>query len=252
MAKMTLLEIVQDIANDISSDFVNSIEDTEESQMIAQIVKSTYLAMMSNRNWPHQKKTVSLTSYGDSSYPVHMRVVEDIKELIFVNYDKKKTGETRKQYGKVKWIDSDQFLFKTNQNNSDDSTVDTIVDPSGIEIFIRNDKAPEYYTSFDDETLVFDSYDSSVDTVLQASKFQTQAYVMNSWVNSDDAVPDLPSEAFTALLEEAKSRAALKLAKEADQKAEQEAGRQHRWLSRKAWQVNGGIKYPNYGRTTKK
>ena len=82
--KMTLLQLVQDIANDTSSDFVNSIDDTEDSQIIAQIVKSTYFAMMSNRNWPHLRKSVALTSYGDSSYPVHMRVVENIKELILL------------------------------------------------------------------------------------------------------------------------------------------------------------------------
>lgn len=252
MAKMTLLEIVQDISNDISSDFVNSIDDTEESQMIAQIVKSTFFAMMSNRNWPHLKRTVSLSAYGDSSYPVHMRVDENIKELLFVNYDKRKTGETQKRYAEVKYLEPDAFLFKTNQNNSDSSSVDTLLDPSGITILVRNDTAPSYYTSFDDNVLVFDSYDSLVDTTLQSSKFQTQAYIFPSWTHSDDAVPDLPAEAFTALLEEAKSRASLKLTSEADQKAEQEAGRQNRWLARKAYQVEGGIKYPNYGRTSKK
>lgn len=252
MTKMTLLEITQDILNDISGDFVNSIDDTEESQQVAQIVKSTYLAMMSNRNWPHQKKSVALTSYGDSSYPVHMVVVEDIKELVFLNYNKIKTGETRKRYEKVTWEEPDKFLFRTNQENNDATNVDVILDPSGIELLIRNDVAPTYYTSFDDETLVFNSYDSSVDTTLQASKFQAQAYVMPSWTHTDAAIPDLPSEAFTALLEESKSRASLKLVKEPDQKAEQEAVRQHRWLSRKAWQVEGGIIYPNYGRTPRK
>jgi len=250
--KMSLLEIVQDILNDMSSDFVNSIDDTEESQQVAQIVKSTYFAMMSNRNWPHLKGTVVITASGDSSLPTHMNVVEDIKELVILNYNKTKVGETRKRYEKVRWTEPDDFLLRTNQENNDSDEVDVIVDPSGIELLIRNDRAPEFYTSFDDETLIFNSYDSLVDTTLQGSKVQAQAYLMPSWTHTDSAVPDLPVEAFTALLEEAKSRSALKLNQEADQKAEQEAGRQHRWLSRKAWQVKGGIKYPNYGRTPRK
>jgi hypothetical protein len=252
MAKLTLLEIVQDILNDISGDFVNSIDDTEESQQVAQIVKSTYFAMMSNRNWPHLSKTVGLTAYGDSSYPVHMKTVEDIKELIFLNYNKIKVGETRLKYESVKWKDPDQFLYLINQRNNDASNVDVILDPSGIQLLVRNDKAPDFFTSFDDETLVFDSYDSAIDSTLQASKFQAKAYVMPAWVHDDAAIPDLPSEAFTALQEEAKSRSSMKLPKEPDQKAEQEATRQHRWLARKAWQVNGGIKYPNYGRKPRK
>ena len=40
----------------------------------------------------------------------------------------------------------------------------------------------------------------------------------------------------------------FKLKEVQDIKSEQEAGRQQRWLSRKAWTVNGGIRYPNYGR----
>jgi len=252
MAKMTLLGIVQDIMNDMSSDFVNSIDDTEESQMIAQIVKSTYFAMMSNRNWPHLSRAVALTAYSDNELPTHMKVVEDIKELLFLNYNKAKAGETRLKYGKVEWKDPDVFLYRINQENNDADNVDVIQDTSGVQLLIRNDTAPSYYTSFDDTTLIFDSYDSEIDSSLQAGKFQAQAYVFPSWAHEDEAIPDLPAEAFIALLEEAKSRSSLKLNKEADQKAEQEAGRQNRWLSRKAWQIKGGIKYQNYGRTPRK
>lgn len=70
---------------------------------------------------------------------------------------------------------------------------------------------------------------------------------MPTWTHLDDAVPDLPDEAFTLLKEEAKSRAMLRLKQVADQKSEQEARRQNQWLSRKQWRVNGGVKYPNYG-----
>jgi hypothetical protein len=74
------------------------------------------------------------------------------------------------------------------------------------------------------------------------------AYIMPSWLPSDDFIPDLPDEAFTALIEEAKSRASLKLRQVADQKSEQESRRQQRWLARKSRRVSNGIIYPNYGR----
>jgi hypothetical protein len=41
MAKMTLLEIVQDILSDMDSDEVNSINDSVESLQLAQMIKST-------------------------------------------------------------------------------------------------------------------------------------------------------------------------------------------------------------------
>lgn len=252
MAKMTLLEIVVDILNDLDGDEVNSIDDTFESQQVAQIVKSTYIAMMSNRNWPHQMKLVSLVASGNNALPTHVTVQDPVKEMVSVNYNKVRDGETRRKYQPMRWLEPDDFLRHTNRRNSDENNIDIITDPSGVELLIRNDLAPTYYTSFNDSTLVFDSYDNAVDDTIQESKIQARAYVMNSWVHLDDAIPDLPDEAFTALLEEAKSRAALKLRQQPDQKAEQESRRQQAWLARKDWRVKGGIKYPDYGRGSNK
>lgn len=246
--KMTLIEIVQDILSDMDSDEVNTIDDTVEAAQVAQIVKSTYYAMMSNRNWPHLRKTVQIEPSGTSALPTHMNVQEAIKELCFLNYNKAKADETRKVYRPVKYLYPDDFLRVSNKRNSDNADIDIITDPTGVELLILNTAAPTYYTSFDDKALVFDSYDHLVDSTLQQSKVQAQAYILPEWSHVDDFIPDLPDEAFTALLEESKSRAMLKLKQVQDVKAEQEAGRQNRWLARKARRVNGGIRTPNYGR----
>lgn len=248
MAKMTLLEITQDILSDMTSDVINSIDDTEEAQQVAQIVKSTYMAMMSNRNWPHTRQLISLIAFTDSNRPTHMRIDDEVKEMISIYYDKKKNGETRLLYQEVEWKDPDDFLRYTNVRNSDNSNILVVTDPSGVVLLIQNDKAPSYYTSFDDETLVFDSWDSVVENTLQTSKTQARAYVTPIFQMVDSYVPDLPEEAFSAFLEEAKSRAQFKLHSVQDVKSEEEARRQQRWLSRKAWKVSGGIKYPDYGR----
>jgi hypothetical protein len=246
--KLTLLDIVTDILNDMNSDVVDSIDDTAEAAQIAQIVKSTYFAMISNRDWPHLRRGIKLDASGTSSKPTHLKLPDNVKRMSFVHYNKAALGETRRKYLPLKWVDSDEFLRMTNSRNDDADNVDVITDYSGIELLIRNDKAPEYYTSFDDDHLVCDSYDKLVDDTLQQSKTQAQGYVNPIWEMSDDFVPDLPEEAFTLLQEEAKSRASLKLNQTQDQKAEQEAGRQNRWLSRSAWRVKGGIQYPSYGR----
>ena len=249
---MNLLDYVQDILSDLDLDVVNSIDDTFDATQVAQILKSTYLAMMSNRNWPHMRSAIQITASGQTSLPTHMNLQEGVKELLFVNYNKAKSGQTKKVYEPVKFKESDEFLRLLNHRNSDATNVDVIVDASGIELLIVNDTAPEYFTSFDDETMVFDSYDSAVETTLQESKIQAQGYVFPDFELSDTFLPDIPREAESAFLEEAKSKAAFKLKQQPDTKAEQEARRQQRWLSRKAWRVNGGVRYPSYGRTTKK
>jgi len=250
--KMKLIEMVQDIHNDLDLDLVNSIDDTIESQQVAQIIKTTYFAMMSNRNWPHLRESISLVPFSNASLPTHMSVPEGMKELDFVNYNAQKKDETRLRYKAIKWLEPDSFLRKQNALNTDADNTLVVTDPTGVQLMVKTDKAPEFFTSFDDTTLVFDSYNSAVDDSLQESKCQCMAYMMPSWSQTDDFIPDLPSEAFISLLEEAKSKASLKLKQSADNKAEQEAVRQRNWLSRKARRIAGGIHYPNYGRNSHK
>lgn len=247
--RYTLLEIVSDILNDMDGDFVDSINDTDEAVQVAQIVKTTYQALMSNRNWPHSAVVLNITPSTNNLLPTHTTLPDNVKELISVFYDIRKNGETRLNYRQIKYIDPDDFLRLTNQRNNDDVNCDVILDPSGVKILIMKNKAPEYYTSFDDRTMVFDSYDSSVDSTIQANKTQIRAYTIPPFEMRDDFVPDLPDEAFSLLIEEAKSKAMFKLKQTQDIKAEQESNRQNRWLSRKAWKVHERDLYPySYGR----
>lgn len=248
MAKMTLLELVQDIMNDIDADFVNSIDDTTESQQVAQIVKSTFFALMHRRNWRSNKQLLQLVASGDDALPTHMYLPENLSELTLINYDCKREGQTRKFYKNIKFIYPDEFLRRQNGLNDEADNVDVIQDPTGVELIIRNDVPPTYWTSFDDKAIVFDSYEKGVEDTLQTHKVQAFGYVTPQWVHEDSAIPDIPEEDFTLLLEEAKSRASMKIRQVADQKAEQEAQRQDRWLSRRQWRAHGGVRYPHYGR----
>lgn len=254
MAKKTLLEIVQGILSDINSDNVDSITDTEDSEQCAQIVRSTYEALINGKNWPHTRRLIQIDASGNDALPTHMYLKDSVKELLLINYDKRKVSDgARTRFEPVKYLDPDNFLRVCNIRDNTESNVIVITDPGSlIKLNIRDDLAPTYFTSFDDSTLIFDSYDSAVDDTLQKSKIQAYGYVIPAWVHEDDAIPDLPEEAFSLLIEEAKSASALRIAKEADQKAEQESRRQRNWIARKDWTVAGGIKFPNYGRRSYK
>jgi hypothetical protein len=244
----TVLQLVQDILVDINGDEVNSITDTVEAEQIANILKSSYEALVSSDTWPHTRRAIVLNAYSDSTKPNYMTLQDEVKELCAMNYNCIKAGETRKNYKPLTYLDTDKFLVKTNARDNTKSNVDVIIDPSGIELLIQNDKRPEYFTSFNDKDLIFDSYDSAVDSTLQESKFQAQGYIIPSFTVSDSFMPDIPPEAVSYLREETVSRVQLKLREFEDIKAEQSASTQKRTLSRKNWRVNGGTKYPNYGR----
>lgn len=252
MSKMTLLEIVSDILNDLNADNVNTIDDTIESQQVAQIVKSTYFALMHIRNWKGNQQLLPLIASGDDALPTHVTLPENLSELVFVNYDCRLATDTRKVYRNVRYVYPDEFLRRQNQYDDTVDYVDVIQDPTGVELLIRNDMPPTYWTSFDDKVLVFDSYNKEIEDTIQSNKIQAMGFVTPDWQMTDTFIPVLPEEAFTLLLEESKSRASLKINQQADQKAEQEAGRQNRWLAGKQWRAHKGERTPNYGRRGRK
>lgn len=250
--KQTLLEIVQDIMNDMDSDRVSSISDTEESEQIAQIVKTTYFEMIGRRDWKHLFKLSSFNSVGDNTKPTHLNTPENLARLEWFKYNRKKLGETRNRYEDITYLEPLEFIQKTNSRNLDADNVEEIVDFDGARFQVFNDKQPEYYTSFDDRFIVLDSYRFDVETTVQGLNSQVYMYTIPSWTADDLFIPDLPLETFPALLAEAKSVASFKLADAADSKAEQQSVRQQKRLSVNGWAVKGGINYPNYGRIISK
>lgn len=252
MAKKTLLSITQDILNEMDSDEVSSIDDTIEAQQVATIIKNCYYEMINNRNWPHLKKLIQLDALNDLTKPNYLKLPNETKELLSVSYDAAKNSETALKYTNVRFLYPDEFLRYTRTRNSDNDNIRTVVDFSGTSLLIYEDRAPQFWTTFDDLHIVFDSYDKNRDDTLKQLKNQSVAYMEPAWVHTNDAIPDLPSEAFSALEEEAKSVAFFTLKQMVNSKAEQKSARQQRWLSRKAWRAQGGVRYDNYGRVTRK
>lgn len=248
MAKMTLLEMVQDILNDMDADEVNSINDTVESVQVSQIIKTCYFEMLSNRNWPHMRQLVQLEASGDVTKPNYLKLPTTLKELVSIKYESRKDALGKSELKDLIYKEPDVFLRYVSNRNSTLANIQTVYDFSGSPLLILNDTAPTYWTSFDDEYLLTDSYDLNLDTTLQSSKTQCLAYLYPSWTKTDSFIPDLPIEAFSALLEEAKSTAFISLKQMSNQKAEQKANRQQRWLSRKAWRAKGGVQYADFGR----
>ena len=246
--KMTLLEIVQDILNSMDSDEVNTISETIESDQVAQIVKTTYYELISRRDWPHLKELFQLDGLGNTALPSHMKLPSRIVEMREVKYDVRKTGETRKKFMDVKYLTPEEFMCYTNARNSDETNILEVTDTSGALLLIKNDQAPTYWTSFDDEHIVFDSYDSAVDTTMMTSKSQCFGIRQPVWTVDDTFVPDFPDDAFPLLLAESKAIAQFQVRQFQDSTAAVQAQRQRFRMSRKSWAAHKQSRYPNYGR----
>lgn len=252
MAKLTLLDLTQRILNDMNGDEVNSISDTLESQQVASIIRDTYQEIIGDRKWPHLNRLLKPTPQG-SIYPTHVSMADAWVYLDSVRYNVRKQTSTKDIFEPMEYMEPDDFIEYLNARSSDSSDVDTISDPvSTVSLLILNDTAPQFWTTFDDESLVFDAYDSLVDTNLQASKFQVWGNFEPTWVHTDVGIPDLPAKAFPYLLAEAKSNAFNALMQVGNQKAEQQSRRQKVWLGREKWRSGRGQQFPDYGRKSSK
>jgi hypothetical protein len=202
----TLLEIVQDILNDMDSDSVNSIDDTEEARQVAQIVRTTYEKWLAARDdWPFLRTLSQLTGLGDLDNPTKMQIPEDMTKVEWVKYNKKD----------VTYLPPKEFkdMLDTRTETTD------IVDANG---YILN-ADPTYWTSYDEEYIHFDGYDSAVDTTLQQSKSVVYGLITPDWEHEDQFTPVLPAKMFPAFIADAKGTAFLALKQQAQAKEEEYA-----------------------------
>lgn len=246
--KKTLLDIVQDIMNDMSADHVNSIGDTEESLQVAQIVKSTYEEMTTRREWPHLKKLMPLISYSDNDYPTHLSVPEGMRKIEWINYDQKTVDNPNAGFSQIKYLDPQKFIQFTNSRNTNYAATKTVQTKDGVPFRILIDHAPTYWTSFDDNTIIMDSYDSVIEDTLQGQNAQVYMEILPSFELTDGFIPEIPNHLFPALIAEAKSVCFYVVKTQANEKAEQISKRQQNRMAQEGWRMQGGIKYPNYGR----
>ena len=212
--KRTLLELTQSILNDMDSEAVNSIFDTEEATQCASVIRDTYFNIVAARQTPEHDELLKLTALSDSSRPTMFLYPTNLKEIRLFEYNGKE----------VYWKDPIKFLEGMPTSGVDD-TVDFTHPSSGVTLTIRTNKAPKYYTSFDNEYIVCDSYDSSVDTTLQESKSRCWGTKYPSFTVSDSFTPDLSEQMFPYLLAEAKSVCFSIFKSGSDPKIEQSARR---------------------------
>ena len=254
--KMTLLEVVQSILSSMNSDAVDSINDTVEAQQVAEVVKQTYYEIISDREWPHLKATFQFPADADASYPTHLRMPDDFTRVDVIKYDCRELVGDPIKMKEIILMEPEEFLTYVMARDSTLAEVDTVyADPdalvasTSIKLLIYNDRHPTYYTSFDDEYVIFDSYYSTLDSTIQKVKTACVGYKEPSWSGLDEQQIDLPGKSFQYLLTEAKSVAWTEIKETTNAKAEQQSRRQRAWTAVNKWRQNGGIKFPiNWGR----
>ena len=255
MSEYTLLDYVQTILSSMDSDEVNNFDDTVESLQVANIIKTVYNDIQARVDLPKHYTLFELNASGSATEPVLMTRPTDVVSTQWVQYDRILDGDTNPVYTDVTFLPLDQFLRRQDALNVDDTEVDSLEISEGTDTILfkfQNDRGPSYYTTFNDETFVFDSYDNLVDTTLQKEKTRCYGKKEQSFSMANTFVPFLDRDLSTLLLNEAKVLAFAELKQMGHDVARQWASRG--WV--KSQKSKRGINHdqneldraPNYGK----
>ena len=154
--KSTLLQVVQSILSDMDSENVNSISDSTEAQQIASVVEDTYFNIIAARDIPEHNKLIPLVSLADNTKPTHFTYPARTKELIRIDYNIGTASSP--DYREIVYVSPLVFMDRMDESAKKVTTVD-----QSVELFVGNDRDPSYYTSFNDNHIIMDAYDASVE-----------------------------------------------------------------------------------------
>lgn len=253
--KYNLLGLTQLVLSSIDGDEVNSINDNVEAQQVAKIIEVVYNNIIARADVTSQYGLFSLTASGSTLLPTVMTMPPSVVNLTWVKYNKKLLTDTDDNYTTITYLPPVDFTelvtsFKVSTGNVLNYSM--TVNSFPIQLYATNNSGPSYYTSFDDSTLLFDSYDNTVDSTLQSAKTTCYGEIVNTFTQTDSYIPPLEDHQVQLLVNEAKSLAWAEMKQSENAHAAGEARKQ--WIHLQATKrtvpehVPAIDRLPNYGR----
>lgn len=226
--KYTLLELTQAVLSSMDSDEINSITDSVESQQVVEVIKTVYDDIISRGDLMSNNTLFNLVASTDQTKPIMMFKPDNIQKITSLQYNCQKDVDPEPVWNHMRYLNVEDFfhfIYQYDRGSSDVSTFNHVIGTNNIVFAYRTDQAPTYWTTFDDNTIFFDSYDTAVDSTLQSSKTLCFGSLATDFQKVDTFVPNLQPQQFALLLNEAKSLAWAELKQTTHQKAEQSARR---------------------------
>ena len=203
----TLLDMTQQILSPMDSDEVNSIGDTIESTQVANLIKETFDDIATQYDLPSIKRTFTLESAADVNQPTKMRIPDGTFSVEWIKYNITDGSGATDRYVTITYCAPESFLTISHARDSTATEVQTVTLDENTKIYVLDNADPLYWTSFDDEFVMFDAFDSAVDTTIQASKTMAFGQTIPALVLADATVIDLPDELISLLRNEVRSMA---------------------------------------------
>ena len=192
MGSVTLLDLVQNVLATGLADQVNSIGDTQEALAVANIVRNSYFMVLNERNdYTFNRNTFQLDSLADPTTPTIFSIPQNVTVIQFFKYNRKQTNDDQERFEDLIQLELSDFLTETYLRSSKDDNVEQMSFNLN-KFLIYNDRPPTYFTTIDDQYILCDSYNKSIENTLMSSKTILYATIKMPWLFTDDFVPTMP------------------------------------------------------------
>lgn len=257
--RFSLLNIVQRTLSSMDGDEVNSISDTTESLQVATCAETVYNDIIQGSDPPEDFRMFSLQPSNDVTAPIVMYRPLGFESVNWIKYQRTIQDDDS---GQLWWtmmqpIGMEEFLKRQDGlslDAPDVSQMNLVLPNTTLQVLYYNDRSPDYYTSWDDETVLFSSIDTAVDTTLQANKTLCYGQYSIQFLMIDGFVPAFDSQVHQLWLHETKALASAEMRQVTNAAAEKAARKTWIKLQDDKQAINIGSyynQYPNYGRTTR-
>jgi hypothetical protein len=257
--KRTLLELTQDILVSLDGDEVTSISDTTESASVASIVRQCFYEIAANAKLPEHYALFELTETSSSSPTIFTRPT-DAMTIEWIKYDNALAADSPvTDYREVYFMDLKSFqemMLLTDSEASDVGRFNYTIGSDSFPFVHITSRAPMYYTTYNDSTLVFDAYNSDEETFLRKTKTMAYGLKESTWTHSDSFVPPLDHKLSNYLFQKSKAQCFSELKQIESASAEKKARKAELVMNKEKYDVAGGGNYyysnqlPNYGKRT--
>ena len=246
MAKRTILKLIQELGAGLGSDEIDSLDETIEASDIMTILEQTYQEVLNRKTWEFMKGHIRQLD-ADATYANVLAIPDDVIKIEKITY-----RDTTGKFADVQYLSAEEFMMIVQSRNTVNANITAINNADGVAINVRTDATPAYWTSFDEVTVTFDSFDSSV----AAENLATDSVIISDVMPVTDftnpaGVLNIPERMETLVFNEALSTCNYRIRQTADPRTDRIARRQGISLRRNEIKTKSDIKEATYGRNSR-
>jgi hypothetical protein len=248
MAKRTILKLIQDLGEGINTDEIDELGETEEVVRIENILIQTVKEVLDRKTWEFMKDKVrQLDDRVDATQLNTLLIPVDVTLINCLRYK-----DDNGKFYDVTYLQACDFIAKLQSRTAGEADITTVVNSDGVDLHIKNNIVPQYWTSFDEETISFDAFNAATGNGNLIADSVIIADVMPVTDFTDPtAVLNVPERMETLIFNEALVTCNYRIRQTRDPRADRVARRQGISLRENEHKTKKDKQVRTYGRHTR-